>query len=250
MIQPRFSLLTQTGYEMLKRPVSNFPAGDVLLSAMLGSDSHDSFVRYFESLRLHGIHLPPGLECCAGSSLCLRYRWVVGTSLRRIATIDGEAFWRYVECAGEWALELAAHTPYRIDLNLDNFVVGHDGQLTLVDVIPPIDIRRMPLPTSNSEAILFDLCASVRLSLDTLLSYAFLARISCSDERDSYHRKRLRVTWKLTQLGSSLLAQMVALRFAAIDAFESGLIDVPAVLQVFQKTSLRTAMTSTDGICR
>jgi hypothetical protein len=163
--QSYFTALRRDGDHVIKMlGVQNPP---IARFAPLGQTGMNN---YLSTLRVAGIRLPPDLTVVSAEPLAVRHRWVRGPVLLDYAAEDRQRFVAAVAEIAGWVNATAA-TDARLDANLANFCLA-DGQVVLVDVLPPL-IPSARLEPSNLFEVLFTaLCFDTAVIRNALIGYA------------------------------------------------------------------------------
>lgn len=167
--QGEFAAHHRDGDHVIKVLDAQHPAGARFVTAAqsVGETGMDT---YLSALRAAGVTLPPDLAVVSVEPLAVRHRWVTGPVLLDCASGDLRRFVGAVAEIAQWVNVLAG-TDARLDTNLANFCLA-DGQLVLVDVLPPLIPSVGPEPANLFEVLFTALCFDTPVIHDALIGYA------------------------------------------------------------------------------
>ncbi|MGH3872275.1 MAG: hypothetical protein ACRDSR_12315 [Pseudonocardiaceae bacterium] len=167
--QGDFAAHHRDGDHVIKVLDAQHPAGARFVTAAqsVGKTGMDT---YLSALRAAGVTLPPDLAVVSVEPLVVRHRWVTGPVLLDCASVDPRRFVGAVAEIAQWVNVVAA-TDARLDTNLANFCLA-DGQLVLVDVLPPLIPSISPVPANLFEVLFTALCFDTLVIHDALIGYA------------------------------------------------------------------------------
>jgi hypothetical protein len=128
--------------------------------------------RYAGILREAGVPLPGDLAVT--DSACgteVRHTWIPGPTLLELPGWRSAEFLSAVTAIARWVRALE-HTGARLDANLANFVIPDQGNLTCIDVLPPLLASLRPAETGPWEQVIGGLCFDADITLCALAGYA------------------------------------------------------------------------------
>lgn len=164
-----FATQRRAGEHVIKVLDVQHPAGARLVTATLDAGA-EGMSGYLSALRSAGVQLPPELTMVSQHPLAVRHRWVSGPTLVECARTDPPRFVRAIAEILTWVQALAA-TDARLDTNLANFCLA-DGQLVLVDVLPPLIPSTRPEPANLFDVLFTALCFDTEVIHHALIGYA------------------------------------------------------------------------------
>lgn len=167
--QGDFAAHRRDGDHVIKVLDARHPAGTRFVTAALtvGGTGMDA---YLSTLRAAGVILPPDLTVVSVEPLAVRHRWVTGPVLLDCASVDPPCFVGAVAEIARWVHALG-DADARLDTNLANFCLA-DGQVVLVDVLPPLVPSARPEPSNLFEVLFSALCFDTTVIHDALIGYA------------------------------------------------------------------------------
>ena len=172
------SIVERDGDQVVKRLVTEHPAGTGFPQAMAAAGPA-GLAAYLRTLAGAGVRLVPGLRVLdQGPELAVAHRWVPGPVLLDAAEDTTRFVDADVQIAG-WVRALE-ETDARLDTNLANFCLTPDGQVVLVDVLPPLVPSARPVPDGLFGQLFDALCFQTPVTLDALVGYAARALL-CTD---------------------------------------------------------------------
>ncbi len=145
------------------------PAGARFVTAALAA-GRTGMDTYLSTLRAADVILPPDLAVVSVEPLAVRHRWVTGPVLLDYASVDPSSFVGAVAEIARW-VHVLGDTDARLDTNLANFCLA-DGQVVLVDVLPPLVPSAGPEPSNLFEVLFSALCFDTAVIHDALIGYA------------------------------------------------------------------------------
>ena len=128
--------------------------------------------RYAGILRDAGVPLPGDLAVTDGPAGAeVRHAWIPGPTLLELPCWRSAEFLSAVTSVARWVRALE-HTGARLDANLANFVIPDQGNLTCIDVLPPLLASLRPAETGPWEQVIGGLCFDTDITLCALAGYA------------------------------------------------------------------------------
>jgi hypothetical protein len=128
--------------------------------------------RYAGILRDAGVPLPGDLAVTDGTcGTEVRHAWIPGPTLLELPGWRSAEFLAAVTSIARWVRALE-HTSARLDANLANFVIPAEGNLTCIDVLPPLLAPLRPAETGPWEQVIGGLCFDADITLCALAGYA------------------------------------------------------------------------------
>lgn len=185
-----FAAHHRDGDHVIKVLDARHPAGTRFVTAAQAA-GRTGMDTYLSTLRAAGVILPPELAVVSVEPLAVRHRWVSGPVLLDCASADPPRFVGAVTEITRWVNALAA-TDVRVDTNLANFCLA-EGQVVLVDVLPPLIPSTGPEPANLFEVLFTALCFDTPLIHDALIGYAARALLQsaasvAAPQRDDFAR--------------------------------------------------------------
>jgi hypothetical protein len=167
--QGDFAAHRRDGEHVIKVLHAQHSAGTRFVTAAqgVGKSGMDT---YLSTLRAAGVTLPPDLSVVSTEPLAVRHRWVTGPILLDYATTEPPRFVAAIAEIARWVHALG-DTNARLDTNLANFCLA-DGQVVLVDVLPPLILSVCPKPSNLFEVLFTALCFDTALIHNALIGYA------------------------------------------------------------------------------
>jgi hypothetical protein len=128
--------------------------------------------RYAGILGEVGVPLPGELAVTDGAcGTEVRHAWIPGPTLLELPGWRSPEFLAAVTSIARWVRALE-HTGARLDANLANFVIPDQGNLTCIDVLPPLLASLRPVETGPWEQVIGGLCFDADITLCALAGYA------------------------------------------------------------------------------
>lgn len=128
--------------------------------------------RYAGILRDAGVPLPGDLAVTDGAcGTEVRHAWIPGPTLLELPGWRSAEFLAAVTSVARWVRALE-HTGARLDANLANFVIPDQGNLTCIDVLPPLLAALRPAESGPWEQVIGGLCFDADITLCALAGYA------------------------------------------------------------------------------
>ncbi len=128
--------------------------------------------RYAGILRKAGVPLPGDLAVTDGACGAeVRHAWIPGPTLLELPGWRSAEFLAAVMSVARWVRTLE-HTGARLDANLANFVIPDQGNVTCIDVLPPLLASFRPVETGPWEQVIGGLCFDADITLCALAGYA------------------------------------------------------------------------------
>lgn len=170
--QGDFAAHRRDGDHVIKVLDARHPAGARLVTTALAA-GRTGMDNYLATLRVAGVVLPPDLTVVSVEPLAVRHRWVSGPVLSDHASVNPPRFAAAIAEIARW-VDALGDTDARLDTNLANFCLA-DGQVVLVDVLPPLVPSACPEPSNLFEVLFSALCFDTAVIHDALVGYAVRA---------------------------------------------------------------------------